>query len=199
MRVILVAAGLAALLAASQFALRAFGPPDGGLLSERARPVARAVAAPDVALTDLRGGKARLSGRGETTVAMLWATWCSICKRDLPKFAALAEEMAAAPVTFLAVAIDEPATAEGVASDLAALAPGLAPLHEGTGALAAAIGLNGTPTTLVIDRFGQVVAFIVGPGPWADPATADWLEALAEAKSPEAARGLLTGPDFARR
>lgn len=198
MRLLLVCLGLAALLGASQFALRAFGPPEGGRLAERVRAVTREFPAPPAPLADLRGGALSLAGREGVTLATLWATWCGPCRRELPELARLAAAWEGRGVSVLAVSVDGPETMAGVPAHLAALGVPFAPLHDSGGALAASVGLVGTPTTLVIDRFGRIVAFVVGPGPWADPKTADWLAALVAAETPDASRALLSSPPFAR-
>ena len=60
-------------------------------------------------------------------------------------------------------------------------------------ALAGRVGLRGTPTTLIIDRFGQVVAAFEGQAPWGAAETRAYLEALMAAEDAAASRGLLAG------
>ncbi|MEO0362483.1 MAG: hypothetical protein AAF322_15295, partial [Pseudomonadota bacterium] len=60
-------------------------------------------------------------------------------------------------------------------------------------ALAGRVGLRGTPTTLIVDKFGRIVAGFEGRGPWTDPATIDYLEALIAAEDEAASASLLAG------
>ena len=58
-------------------------------------------------------------------------------------------------------------------------------------ALAGRIGVVGTPTTIIVDRFDQVVAAFQGQAPWNDPEMVAWLEALLTAEDAESSRMLL--------
>lgn len=201
MRIFLIVLGLAGLMVTGQGVVGLLAPPEGGRLAERVIRVSREVPAPETPLTDARtGAETTLAAwRGEVAVVTLWATWCGVCLIEMPKLEALAERYEGEGVAFLAVSVDE---GEDAAAKVRAhfAAKGyvrLPPLLDPDHLLAAQVGMRGTPTTIVVDRFGQVVAAFEGLAPWGDEATHDWLAALLAAESPEASRALLTSGAFA--
>jgi thioredoxin-like negative regulator of GroEL len=58
-------------------------------------------------------------------------------------------------------------------------------------ALAGRVGLRGTPTTIIVDKFSQVVAAFEGQAPWHNVETIEYLDALASAASAEQSREIL--------
>jgi thiol-disulfide isomerase/thioredoxin len=69
-------------------------------------PVHRAL--PKVALTDLDGNQWPPERLAKTTVAVVWATWCEPCRRELPFFAKLAERLKdRSDVQVIAFTVDE--------------------------------------------------------------------------------------------
>lgn len=65
--------------------------------------------APDFTLKDLEGKEVTLSSFKGKTVVMLdfWATWCNICKREMPVLESVYKEYAPQGVEFLGIALDE--------------------------------------------------------------------------------------------
>jgi thiol-disulfide isomerase/thioredoxin len=63
---------------------------------------------PDIALTSLDGGSARLSDyRGKLVVLNLWATWCEPCRREMPNLQQLSNSLDPQRFAVVAVAADE--------------------------------------------------------------------------------------------
>lgn len=196
MRIFLIMIGLGVFLVAGQALLGHFGPPAGGRFDEKVVRITREAPAPDTELAIAGGGVTSLAAwRGEVAVVTLWATWCSICVKEMPELQALAERYRGRGLSVLTVSVDE-APAEklvleflkGRGFDL------LPPLIDVDQALASRVGMRGTPTTVIVDRFGQIVAAFEGRAPWADEATHDYLEALIEAENARDSRLLLSSP-----
>lgn len=63
---------------------------------------------PDIALTSLDGGSARLSDyHGKLVVLNLWATWCEPCRREMPNLQQLSNSLDPQRFAVVAVAADE--------------------------------------------------------------------------------------------
>ncbi len=67
--------------------------------------------APDIQLTNIDGTPARLSDlRGKTVVLVFWSSSCSVCKKQMPSVAHLAQEIKNDPrYALMTVAVDESA------------------------------------------------------------------------------------------
>ncbi|RMF41640.1 MAG: TlpA family protein disulfide reductase [Alphaproteobacteria bacterium] len=126
---------------------------------------------------------------GRVGIVVTWASWCAICREELPVLARLQEETG---IPVRAVSVEPRDSMAAIAAYLRRRGlDGFAPLHDENGALVEMIGVQAIPVSLVIDRFGQVVGRFVGRGPWAQKETRDWLAALGAAKDPAESRALL--------
>ncbi|MFV0473978.1 MAG: TlpA family protein disulfide reductase [Pikeienuella sp.] len=193
MRPLLALLGLAALLALSQYGLSRFAPPEGGRFAEKVVRIPQEAPAPETELTRANGPSTTLRAwRGEVAVVTLWATWCGVCAKEMPELQALAKRYQGRGLSVVTVSIDEAPAEYLVAEHLVRRGLNrLPPLVDKDQALAAGIGLRGTPTTVIIDKFGQIVAAFIGRAPWNDEATHEFLNALIDAESTEAAKALL--------
>jgi len=65
--------------------------------------------APDFTLKDLEGNEVALSSFKGKQVVMIdfWATWCNICKREMPVLETVYKEYKPKGVEFLGIALDE--------------------------------------------------------------------------------------------
>jgi thiol-disulfide isomerase/thioredoxin len=92
---------------------------------------------------------------GHVVVLNFWASWCSPCRRELPRLDAINREMSAQGATIVAVSIDENVdNARGFAKS-AGLAMPVA--HDGPRGLARELDLRTVPATVVLDRDGHIV------------------------------------------
>ena len=125
------------------------------------------------------GGTVGLDGfRGHGLVINLWATWCVPCVTEMPALDALARTLAPSGVRVLTVSLDR-GGADAVRPFFAAHGIRSLPLlldpHSAT---LAALGLDGIPVTLLVDRQGREVARLQGPVDWATPQAAALVERL---------------------
>jgi peroxiredoxin len=121
------------------------------------------IPAPEIGYTRLDGTPAELAQwRGRVVLVNFWATSCAICVREMPKLAATHEKFRARGFETIAVAMsyDPPASVVHFAQtrrlpfDVAI---------DNTGAIAQRFGgIRGTPTTLLINKRGEIVRRYVG-------------------------------------
>ncbi len=146
-------------------------PPVQGLEVVRPHPPsplpALSFADADGQLTTL--DRLRTAQGGGAVVLNLWATWCVPCVAEMPALDQLARALQPNGVTVLTVSLDH-GGAERVRAFFAAHAirslPVLLDPHSSS---MATLGLDGIPTTLLIDRAGREVARVSGSVDWASP------------------------------
>lgn len=139
------------------------------LAEETALVYALGAPMPDFTFTDINGVSHTLSEtlkEKEMVLINLWATWCGPCESEFP-FLEEAYEQYKDKVEVFALSIDEndddAKLTEYVASH------GLTfPVGHETFNLFAGFGLNGVPTSIVVDRFGNVAFIATGSQPSTD-------------------------------
>ena len=139
------------------------------LAEETAMVYALGAPLPDFTFTDINGVSHTLSEtlkEKEMVLINLWATWCGPCESEFP-FLEEAYEQYKDKVEVFALSIDEndddAKLTEYVASH------GLTfPVGHETFNLFAGFGLNGVPTSIVVDRFGNVAFIATGSQPSTD-------------------------------
>lgn len=189
MRVILIFFGLIGVIMAAQSLL---STPESAF-RDKIVVVDGAVSAPAAEIALAGGETTSLKAyEGQVAVVSFWATWCPYCQEEMPELQALAETFAGRPVAILPISVDSAPAEAKVAAWLKARGYDRLPVMlDEDQTLAASVGMRGTPTTVIVDRFGQIVAASEGRTSWADPAAADYLEALAAAETPKASRAIL--------
>ncbi len=116
--------------------------------------------------------------RGHGVVLNLWATWCVPCVTEMPALDALARTLAPSDIQVLTVSMDH-GGADAVRPFFAAHGIRSLPvLLDPHSTALSALGLNGIPVTLLIDRDGREVARLEGPVDWATPQAAALVEQL---------------------
>ena len=121
--------------------------------------------APEFTGTTLTGSKLSFSSyRGKVVVVNFWGSWCPPCREEAPTLAVVAEQYQPAGVTFLGVdERDTTASAEAFTRNFGITYPSVNdPSSEIALDFTAVVPLEGTPTTLVIDRTGHIAGAVFG-------------------------------------
>ena len=116
----------------------------------------------DFSATRMGGGTWRLQDhRGEVVAINLWATWCGPCRQETPAIVRTVRDLAPKGFAVVGVSLDEgerDAKVKAFAERYGVNYPIVFP--EAMSQLGA--GLDGIPTTLLIDREGRVAKTYVG-------------------------------------
>jgi thiol-disulfide isomerase/thioredoxin len=125
--------------------------------------------APDVSFSATTGASQSIAAfRGRVVLVNFWATWCAPCITEMPSLVRLQAKLDGLAV--LAVSEDrrgaelvEPFLAK---HDLAGLATYLDPKNT----VGHAFGVEGLPTSILIDRDGRILGKLEGAAEWDSPA-----------------------------
>jgi thiol-disulfide isomerase/thioredoxin len=135
------------------------------LLAERklrlqaADPNAQATKFLDFTLSDLNGKKLQLSAlRGKAIVFDFWATWCGPCRAQHPLYEQVKERFRDGDVVFLSVNTDEERDMVG---SFVKEEKWSGPIYF-EGGLARVLQITSIPTTIIVDRRGEVVSRLNG-------------------------------------
>lgn len=141
----------------------------------------------EVGLIDGSGATIRLQDfRGRPLVVNFWATWCAPCVAEMPELDRL-RAMAGGSLAVIAVSEDRPmSTATGSPGEPVAdlirrfyaanKIEGLPVIVDPEGKMARAYGVEGLPTTLLIDSMGRERARLVGTAEWGSDEVRRFLE-----------------------
>jgi len=98
--------------------------------------------------------------RGRVVLVDFWASWCGPCLQALPRYEALWQELHASGFEVIGIDVDQhPRDGENVLGKLHLSYPQVA---DPQGRLAELYGVNGMPSSYLIDRKGQVRQVHVG-------------------------------------
>jgi thiol-disulfide isomerase/thioredoxin len=143
---------------------------DGNMV---AYPAGQRPAAPEFTATSLTGAPINFASyRGKVVVLNIWGSWCPPCRGEAQTLKYLDEQYGPQGVAFLGDDIqDTPVDALGFLRTHGITYPSV---NDASGAveqrLAIAVPINGTPTTLVIDKTGHIAGLIDGPVSYFDVA-----------------------------
>lgn len=127
-------------------------------------------AAVDFTLTDQYGQEHRLSDyRGKAVLLNFWATWCTVCKREMPDIQNLYEEYQAkgsgSDTVILGVAFPG-ISGEGSRKEITAFLEEngytYPVLMDESGQLMERFGIMAYPTTYMIDKEGKIYGYVSG-------------------------------------
>ena len=113
---------------------------------------------PDFTLPNIDGTLWRAEEwRGRVLVINFWASWCPPCRKEMPLFVALQEELGPRGLQFVGIAIDDPEAVRNFMDTHGIEFPILLGQEKGM-ALAETLGnrLQGLPYTVVVDRTGGI-------------------------------------------
>ena len=122
-------------------------------------------AAPDFSLKDLNGRTYRLADlKGQVVVLNFFATWCGPCRQEIPDFVRLHQSLRAQGLEIIGVSLDqEPGTVLGPFIRNYRITY---PIVLGTREVVLDYGgIQGIPTTFIIDRNGKISDYFVGLQP----------------------------------
>lgn len=106
---------------------------------------------------------------GKVVLLNFWATWCPPCLREMPSLDRLQAALGGDVFTVVALSQDRGGR-ELVAPFLEKRGlANLAPYVDPTGAAAAAFGVTGLPTTILIDARGREIGRLTGAAEWDTP------------------------------
>jgi peroxiredoxin len=133
--------------------------------------------APDFTLAARDGGKVSLAGlKGQVVMINFWATWCGPCRQEMPLFAQLQSKYEPLGFTLLAVNV-EPDSAAAV-NWLKGMPITFPVLFDTDSAVAGRFGVEGMPSTVFVDRQGQVRYVHRGYKPGDEAKYADMIRSL---------------------
>jgi thiol-disulfide isomerase/thioredoxin len=126
---------------------------------------------------DGSGRELRLADfRGKVVLLNIWATWCAPCKAEMPSLDRLQAKLGGADFVVLPVSIDRgggPVVAFFYSRrDLSHLGVYLDPNSR----LADRMGIDGVPSSYLIDRGGDIVGELMGATEWDSPEVIDLIE-----------------------
>jgi thiol-disulfide isomerase/thioredoxin len=162
-----LAAVMIALAAAAPAAVAVAEPSLTGVFKDNFTLLTPPVPAPETTFQDADGQSVTLGTfRGRVVLLNFWATWCAPCVREMPSLDRLQARFEGAGLTVVAVSEDF--------AGLPVVRPFLERLKLGhlkiyldiDFALSKALGIQGLPTTLLIDRQGRLVGGLEGPAEW---------------------------------
>ncbi len=132
--------------------------------------------------------------RGRAVVLNFWATWCPPCVEEMPSLDRLAAAHGGPHLDVVAMALDR-ADEQRILDFYRRIGiDRLAIYRDPDLELAAALGIFGLPTTLLVDHDGMVVARLVGEAVWDSAAAQAVVLALAE-RARQAQQAQQAAPD----
>jgi len=132
--------------------------------------------APDVGFLRADGSEVKLSAYlGKPIVLNFWATWCAPCVAELPSLDQLAVTLANDHIQVLAVSEDLGAKAADVVQNYYSKhgITRLPVLIDHYGKASDGFDNQGVPTTLLIDKTGEIRARFEGGTNWSEPTAID--------------------------
>jgi thiol-disulfide isomerase/thioredoxin len=121
--------------------------------------------APDLMGVTLEGDELALSDLlGEVVIVNTWASWCGPCQDEMPLLLDIAKNYQRDGVSLLGINVeDKPKDAKEFAAKFDIDFPSLVDADSKLLASLPGVPPNALPSTLIIDRNGQIGARIVGP------------------------------------
>jgi thiol-disulfide isomerase/thioredoxin len=122
--------------------------------------------APNFTSNDLQGKKVSLSDFASRPVLLtFWATWCTVCKDELPALQTLEQRYASSGFAVLAVNYRE-TNNDRMRQYLAGINVTLQSVIDPGASIAAAYGVDvGLPVNVLVDKAGRVARIMVGEQP----------------------------------
>ena len=116
--------------------------------------------------------------RGRPLVVVSWATWCGVCRGELPKLDALQSRLADEGILVAALSIDDLEPIEVAREMRARGLDRLRVFHDTQKMFFSSMGGVGVPTAIIADADGRIVARALGSVRWDDPRVLAFLRSL---------------------
>jgi thiol-disulfide isomerase/thioredoxin len=108
-----------------------------------------------------------------------WASWCTPCRREMPRIQAMSERLGDLPLAIVLVNTAE--TEDTVFAFLAAVAPDLMDtLLDRDGLVTERWQPRGLPSTFLVDPAGRIRYLVLGGREWDRPEYLEFLRGLAQ-------------------
>ena len=138
----------------------------GGIRAGGLTPVGERKTMPDMVLQQVGGGEWRLGDfRGKVVLVNLWATWCGPCLEEVPGLVQVAESMGPKGLAVMGLSLDAGgATAEnlGKIGRYVQRYGVKYPITFPEAGSQMEFGVDGIPTSILVDREGRVAKLYVG-------------------------------------
>jgi thiol-disulfide isomerase/thioredoxin len=121
------------------------------------------IPAPDFTLKDMDGKQQSLGDyRGKVIMLNFWATWCPPCRREIPSMESIYQDLG--EDGFVVLAVNEFEDSDHVFAYTGQLSvfPSFPILFDSNSEVSQLYGVKGLPTTLLINKQGQIVYRAVG-------------------------------------
>lgn len=121
--------------------------------------------APDFKLKDLNGKDVSLSAyKGKVVIIDFWATWCPPCRKGIPELIEIQQQYGTDKLAILGISVDQ--ADASVVKDFAKSYKINYPVLFYTPEVVSAYGgIEGIPTSFIIDKEGKVRGSVVGYQP----------------------------------
>lgn len=148
-------------VAAAAFGVVAWAWHYGTRMSGGIAPVGERRVMPELVMTQLDGGTWRMADhRGEVVLVNYWATWCGPCWEETPGLIRLSRELGPRGLAIVGVALDEGGRDKVKKFVDEFRVPYPVTIPERMSQLE--YGLEGLPTTILVDKEGRVAKTYVG-------------------------------------
>ncbi len=123
--------------------------------------------APDFTLPDRKSASHALGEyRGDVVVLHFWATWCDICRYEMPALDRMSRAFEGKGLTVVSILEDDERAAEQLAAFMQAVPISFTVLLDERGDVARAYDSFAVPETFFIDRDGMILKRISGAVNW---------------------------------
>ena len=123
--------------------------------------------------------------RGSYVLLNIWATWCAPCREEMPALDRLQKRLGGPDFEVLALSIDE-APSSVIEKFYGKLGiESLYIYHDPTGGAPFELNIPGIPATILIDREGRGIGYVIGPVEWDSPEIVEELGSYLSAKGEE--------------
>jgi len=147
------------------------GGPSGPMGFEAA---SRLRAAPEVHFKGENGAELSLEDfRGQVVLLNIWATWCGPCRAEMPSLDRLQAQHGGNGLRVVAVSVDEGGLTMVRRFFQQRSIRNLKLYADSDDSTAAAFGIGPIPTTILIDRDGNMVGRMIGGTQWDSPAAVE--------------------------